>query len=210
MRITPIFLVLGAAFPALAQVSVTAPANHSQVATTVQFVANARTGCAKGVSAIGIYTAPNDLAYVANGSSLNTQLNLAPGTYQIVVQEWDNCGGVSKANLAITVKGVAPEVQVSAPSNNATVGTQVQYIATARTSCANGVAAMGIYTAPGILAHVAPGASLNKVLTLAPGAYQTVVQEWDNCGGSASTPVAIKVGGSAGSGGNVQVSAPAN
>src|SRR5262245_56333884 len=69
---------------------------------------------------------------------------------------------------------------------------------------------MGIYTAPGILAHVAPGASLNKVLTLAPGAYQTVVQEWDNCGGSASTPVAIKVGGSAGSGGNVQISAPAN
>ena len=210
MRITPIFLVLGAVLPALAQVSVTAPANNSQVATTVQFVANARTGCAKGVSAMGIYTAANVLAYVVNGSSLNTSLNLAPGTYQIVVQEWDNCGGVSKANVAITVKGSAPEVQVSAPSNNATVGSQVQYIATARTSCANGVAAMGIYTAPGILAHVAPGASLNKVLTLAPGAYQTVVQEWDNCGGSASTPVAIKVGGSAGSGGNVQVSAPAN
>jgi len=62
MRITPIFLVLGAVLPALAQVSVTAPANNSQVATTVQFVANARTGCAKGVSAMGIYTAANVLA----------------------------------------------------------------------------------------------------------------------------------------------------
>ena len=47
MKITAIFLVLGAAFPVLAQVSVTAPANNSQVATTVQFVATARTACPK-------------------------------------------------------------------------------------------------------------------------------------------------------------------
>jgi major membrane immunogen (membrane-anchored lipoprotein) len=209
MKMTAILLVLGATFPALGQVSVTAPANNSQVATNVQFVASAHSACAKGVSAIGIYTAPNVLAYVVAGSSLNTELTLAPGTYQTVVQEWDNCGGVGKANVSIVVKGNAPEVQVTAPSNNATVATQVQYTATARSSCANGVSAMGIYTAPGVLAYVAAGASLNKVLTLSPGTYQTVVQEWDNCGGSANTPVTIKVAGSA-SGGNVVVSAPAN
>ena len=50
MKMTAIFLVLGTTFPALAQVSVTAPANNSQVATSVQFVASARTACAKGVS----------------------------------------------------------------------------------------------------------------------------------------------------------------
>src|SRR5438477_12657396 len=104
MKITAIFLVLGTVFPALAQVSVTAPANNSQVATTVQFVATARTACAKGVSAMGIYTAPNVLAYVVNGSSLNTLLNLAPGTYQTVVQEWDNCGGTANAPVTITVE----------------------------------------------------------------------------------------------------------
>jgi hypothetical protein len=43
MKMTAIFLVLGTAFPALAQVSVTAPANNSQVATSVQFVATAHT-----------------------------------------------------------------------------------------------------------------------------------------------------------------------
>jgi len=118
---------------------------------------------------MGIYTAPNVLAYVVNGSSLNTEITLAPGTYQTVVQEWDNCGGVSRANVSISVKGNAPEVRVTAPSNNATVATQVQDTATASTSCANGVSAMGIYTAPGVLAHVAAGASLNKVLTLSPG-----------------------------------------
>ena len=39
---------------AFAGVSVTAPANNSAVATTVQYVASATTSCAKGVSAMGI------------------------------------------------------------------------------------------------------------------------------------------------------------
>src|SRR5437016_14541870 len=97
---------------------------------------------------MGIYTAPNVLAYTVNGSSLNTLLNLSPGTYQTVVQEWDNCGGVDKTNVTIVVKGSAAEVQVRAPANNANVATQVQYVATASSSsCANGVAAMGNATA---------------------------------------------------------------
>src|ERR1019366_6957309 len=73
------------------------------------------------------------------------------------------------------------------------VSTQVQYAATASSSCRNGVSAMGIYTAPGVLAYVVSGASLNATLTLNPGNYNTVVQEGDNCGGTAKTPVTIKV-----------------
>lgn len=209
MRLLAIVLMLETAIPAFAGVTVTAPANNSEVASTVQYVAVASTPCARGVSAMGIYTAPNVLAYTVNGAALNTELTLSPGTYQTVVQEWDNCGGVSKTNVTIVVRGNAPEVQVTAPANNATVATQVQYVATASTGCANGVAAMGIYTAPGVLAYTARGASLNTVLTLNPGTYSTVVQEWDNCGGSAKTPITITVAGPQ-SGGSVQVAAPAN
>src|ERR1700745_3515553 len=169
MRMFAIALALAGAMPAFGGVTVTAPTNNSVVATTVQYVALASTSCAKGVSAMGIYTAANVLAYTVNGSSLNTELVLNPGTYQTVVQEWDNCGGVSKTNVTIVVKGNAPEVQVSAPTNNATVAPQVQYVATASSTCANGVAAMGIYTAPGVLAYPVPSASLNTILTLNPG-----------------------------------------
>ena len=103
---------------------------------------------------MGIYTAPNVLAYTVNGVSLNTELTLNPGTYQTVVQEWDNCGGVSNTGVTIIVKGSALEVQVTSPANNSSVGPQVRYTATASSSCANGVAAMGIYTSPGVLAYV--------------------------------------------------------
>jgi hypothetical protein len=205
----PLFAALAIVNPAVAAVSVVTPVNNSHVATGVQFVATATTTCAKGISAMGIYTAPNVLAYTVSGSTLNTVLTLNPGTYNTVVQEWDNCGGASTTPVTIFVSGGATEVQVTAPVNNARVGTQVQYVATASSSCPNGVSAMGIYAAPGILAYRVSGASLNTTLTLNPGNYSTVVQEWDNCGGAAKTPVTITVAGPQ-SGGSVQVSAPAN
>jgi hypothetical protein len=179
---------------AFASVTVSAPANNSNVATTVQFVAGASTGCAQGVSAMGIYTAPGVLAYSVSGASLNTLLTFTPGTYNTVVQEWDNCGGSDKTPVTIVVGGTPASVAVAAPTNNATVAPTVQYVATATTACPKGVAAMGIYTAPGVLAYTSPGATLNALLSLNPGNYNTVVQEWDNCGGAAKTPVAITVG----------------
>ncbi len=133
---------------AFAGVTVSAPANGSQVATTVQYVASATTGCADGISAIGVYSAPGVLAYSTGGSSLNTLLSLSPGTYQTTVEAWDNCGGASTTPVTIYVSGGASEVQVTAPANNATVGTSVQFIATSSSSCSKGVSAMGIYTSP--------------------------------------------------------------
>jgi hypothetical protein len=207
MKKLALLFALASAVRAFAGVSVTAPVNNSNVANTVQYVAKATTTCAKGISAMGIYTAPNVLAYTVNGSSLNTLLTLNAGTYNTVVQAWDNCGGAQKMPITIFVKGSAAEVQVSAPLNNAKVATQVQFVATAHSSCPQGVSAMGIYTSPGVLSYKVQGASLNTVLTLNPGNYNTVVQEWDHCGGSASTPVSIAVAGVK-SGGSVQVSAP--
>jgi hypothetical protein len=181
---------------AFANVTVSAPANNSTVSTTVQYVATASTNCSAGVAALGIYTGPGVLAYVVKGAKLNTLLNLNPGKYSTVVQEWDNCGGASNATVAITVGASSGGVLVAAPANNSSVSSTVQYVASATTPCSRGVAAMGIYTAPGVLAYAGPGANLNTLLNLAPGTHNTIVQEWDNCGGSAKTSVSITVGSS--------------
>ena len=58
MKILPLIAALAIATPAVAAVSVVAPLNNSNVATSVQYVATATTTCPKGVSAMGIYTAP--------------------------------------------------------------------------------------------------------------------------------------------------------
>jgi len=78
-------------------------------------------------------------------------------------------------------------VTVSSPSNGATVGSPVSYVATATTStCSKGVASMGIYV-NSQLVYVVNGASMNTQWTLVPGSYSTVVEEWDYCGGATYT-----------------------
>ena len=190
---TPVQIQVGA--PA-AQVKVSAPANNASVGTQVQYVASASTSCAQGIAAMGIYTAPGQLAYQSSGANLNTLLTLQPGTYQTVVQEWDQCGGTASTPVSIIVGAGKNQsaVQVTAPVNHSNVGPSVQYVASATSSCPQGVAAMGIYTSPGALTYSVAGSQLNTTLNLNPGTYQTVVQEWDGCGGSVTSPVTITVG----------------
>lgn len=186
------------AVSAFAGVTVTSPSNNSTVGTSVKFVATATTSsCSKGVGSMGIYPAPYQLSYVVNGASLNTSLNFNPGTYSVVVEAWDNCGGAttSTVNITVTSSGTTG-VFVTSPANNSTVGSPTNFVATATTNCSLGVASMGIYTAPSQLAYVVSGASLNTNLTLSPGTYNTTVEEWDKCGGAATTPITITVSSS--------------
>ena len=193
-----------ASVSAFAGVTVTSPTNGSTVSTNVNFVASATTSCSKGVGSMGIYPAPYQLAYVTNGASLNTTLPFNPGTYNVVVEAWDNCGGASTTPFTINVATGSSGVFVTAPANNSAVSSSVNYVATATSSCSLGVASMGIYTAPGQLAYVVNGASMNTTLNLSPGTYNTTVEEWDKCGGAATSPVTIKVGSSGNTFANLQ------
>ena len=205
-------VILSSTLSAAASVVVSSPANGVTVSSPVHYVASSSTSCSQGVAAMGIYV-NNNLVYQVQAGSLNTSVTLNPGTYYTVVQEWDNCGGSTATPTTITIPGGAPTapagVTVSSPANNGTVTSPVNYVATASSgSCTAGVAAMGIYVNNN-LAYSVQGGNLNTNLTLSPGSYYTVVQEWDNCGGSTATPTIITIpGGSTLNG--VAVSAPAN
>ena len=53
---------------------------------------------------------------------------------------------------------------------------------------------MGVYV-NNTLTFVSNGKNLNTALPLSPGTYNTVVEEWDYCGGATFTPVKINVPG---------------
>lgn len=92
--------------PAVAGVSVSSPSSGSTSGSPVHFVATASSpSCSKGVASMGIYTAPGQLAYTVNGASMNTYLNMNSGTYNVVVQEWDNCGWSATSPITLTVSG---------------------------------------------------------------------------------------------------------
>lgn len=87
-----------------AGISVSSPGNGATVSSPTNFVATATTGCSAGVGAMGVYVNDN-LVYTVNGSSLNAQIPLGAGWNYVVVQDWDNCGGVSKQAMNINVTG---------------------------------------------------------------------------------------------------------
>ena len=180
---------------AFAGVTVTTPYNGSTVTSTFNVTASSSTSCSKGVASMGIYPSANWLIYTVSGSKLNTDITLNAGTYNMVVEEWDYCGGASTATITVTVK-TGTGVYVTSPANNSTVSSPANYVATATSSCSKGVASMGIYTAPNQLAYTVNGASLNTSLSLSPGTYNTTVEEWDYCGGASTKAITITVSGS--------------
>ena len=117
----PICVFVLAAASAFAGVTVSSPTNGSTVGTSVNFVASSSTSCSKGVASMGIYPTPYQLAYTVNGANLKTSLNFNPGTYNVVVEEWDYCGGATTKTVSITVKTGQSAVYVSAPANHSTV-----------------------------------------------------------------------------------------
>jgi hypothetical protein len=187
-----IFSLLALCSSAFGGVNVSAPVSGNVVGSPVNYAATATTGCSKGVASMGVYV-DNQLVYVVNGTTMNTNLVIAPGSHNTVVEEWDYCGGASYTPVAITVT-TQSGVWVTSPSNNSTVNAPVSYAATATSTCSRGVASMGVYV-NNQLNYVVNGAKLNTSLALTPGTYDTVVQEWDYCGGSTFTHIQITVTG---------------
>lgn len=188
-----VFALLIFTASAFANVIVNSPANGGSYSTSVPFSASATTStCSGGVGSMGIYI-DNSLQYVVNSTSMNTSLNVGPGTHWAVVEEWDNCGGATTTGRTITVNGQAG-VSVSSPSNGATVGSPASFAASATTSCPQGVSAMGIYDDNNLI-YVVQGSQMNTQMSLPGGNQYVVVEEWDGCGGAATTPLNLNVNG---------------
>jgi hypothetical protein len=188
---TSLILVTFAA-PVFANVIVSSPTNAQTVGSPVQYLATATTStCSKGVASMGVYV-NNKLIVVQNGSSLNAAVPLDPGKYNTVVEEWDYCGGATFTPVAITVTSQSG-VFVTSPANNSTVNSPASFVATATSgSCSKGVASMGIYVNNQLMV-VQNGAKLNAQVTMGAGIQNTVVEEWDYCGGATYVPVKVNV-----------------
>src|SRR5258705_11134087 len=75
--------------------------------------------------------------------------------------------------------GASPTVTIVAPKAGTSAGSPVFYEAFATSAtCANGIAAIRIYTANGVSPYTVKGSHVQTFIKLAPGTYNTVVQAW--------------------------------
>lgn len=93
----------------------------------------------------------------------------------------------------VIASATTPVVTVASPASGASVGSPVNYVASASTTCAGGIASMRIYTAPHVNAFNIQANKLNTNINLKVGSYSTVVQAWDKCGGVGKKTINVKV-----------------
>ena len=129
----------------------------------------------------------NNLAFLANVSSVNTNLSMSPGSHNVVVQAWDATGAVFKTLAAITVgssiDGTCAAstigVTVCAPVPGSSPGLPVHFAAAAKSSMP--ITAMRIYV-DGVSQFLTLSNSLNTSISITAGSHLVVVQAWDSTG----------------------------
>lgn len=154
--------------------------------------------CAAGIAAMRVYVSPGVVANTTQGATLNAYISFpSDGSYNTVIVAYDNCGHaftIADPILVQDTSGGIGSISVAAPVSGAVVSSPVHFMANAQvTNCAKGIAAMRIYTAPGVNAYTVHAANLDTHIALSPGTYNTVIQAWDNCGKVYQAPVTIAV-----------------
>lgn len=191
-----------------ASITITTPQNGAVVTSPVHFVASAYDP--DGVAAMQIYAVPGKVAYQTNSNSINTNLSIAPGSYDVVVQEWNNSGGYLKKSVNITVQNAAPTVTISSPAPGATVSDPVHVVATAKVNGTGTIVHYRVYSGPGVAVYDVNGSTLNANITLPQGAVDMTVVAWDSTGTAGAASENITVNGGSSGGSQVTISSPAN
>ena len=188
IRILIANLVLAAT--SFAGVTIGSPAPGSAVASPVHFVASASSSAP--ITAMQIYV-DNVSVFLTSSNKIDTSIPLAAGNHFVVVQAWDSTGAVFKAPENISVTASSGAVAVSSPTNNATVSSPFQVVASA--SAPQPIVAMIAYLDSQIVVNV-KAASMNASVSAAAGAHSLVVQAWDNTGAVYKDALTVNVNAS--------------
>lgn len=188
-----LFVVLSLAALSAAQVHVTvqSPASGTTVGSPVQFAATATSS--HPITGFVIYANSQNI-YKMNSSSLNASVSLAAGTYSVLIRAWDSTGAYGTSpTLSITVGSTSGvHVTVQSPTSGATVGSPVNFAATA--TSAHPIAGFMVY-ANNRNVYQTSSSNLSGSASLAAGTYSVLVRAWDSTGAyGTSAPMSITVG----------------
>ncbi|HVJ05724.1 MAG TPA: alkaline phosphatase family protein [Candidatus Saccharimonadales bacterium] len=164
-------------------VTITSPTSGATVSSPVNFVASAYSGSTTyPITSMRLYV-DSVSKYTVSAASLNTSVALSTGAHNVTVVAWDKSGKSYSSRISITVGATtsAGSVTVTSPASGATVGSPVQFVASAQAPSGRTITAMRIYV-DSVSAYLVNAASINTSLAIASGAHNVTVQAWDNAG----------------------------
>lgn len=183
-------------------VTVSSPSNGATVSSPTTIQASASSGSI--ITGWRIYLDGKSVYQAGTTSSISAPISMSAGTHQLIVRAWDSTGTYGSYNLQVTAGHAAPStgtpgntagvtVNVSAPSNGATVASP----ATISASAAGGsITGWRIYVDGNSVYSAGAQPSISASLPMATGTRQVIVRAWNSTGAYGSANMAVNVGGS--------------
>lgn len=193
--------------PSPANITIASPQNGAVLTNPVNFLVQAYDP--DGVSALQIYVVPGKVAYQTSSDHINTNLNVPPGSYSVVIQEWSNSGSYLKKSVNITVQNAPPTVTIATPAAGATVSNPVHVVATAKVNGTGKIVHYRVYDAQGVAVYDVSGKVLNAYVNLPQGSLTLTVVAWDSSDAAGAASVNITSNGGSG-GAQVVITSPTN
>ena len=166
-------------------VVVESPLPQATASSPVSVVATA--GGDIAVHTLQIYV-DDGLVYQTNSSSLNASVPMSDGPHYLVVQAWDDSGGVTKNGSYIFVS--KPAIAIASPPATTQVYSPVEIVAT--TQDQNPIYAVNLYV-DGVLQYEFSGTGLRIPLSMAAGTHSLALQVWDVAGGTYTTSETVRI-----------------
>ena len=188
-------------------VTVSTPANNSNVTSPVNIQASATPTSGQTISGWHIYVDSVDSYSAGAVNSINTSLTMSTGTHTVIVRAWDTSGAYGDQRLTLTVNTNKPVVTVSTPFNNTTVGSPVNFQASASPTAGHTISGWHVYDNGNDVYSAGAVNSINTNLNMSAGSHTVIVRAWDTSGAYGDQTLTLTVNTTKPS---VTVSTPAN
>ena len=164
------------------EVSVASPANFASVSSPVSLQASALPSHGHTLTGWDVYVDSVSKYTAGAKSSISPSLTLKNGQHTIVVRAWDSSGAYGDQNLDLTVNALNPTVTMSAPTNDESVGSPVNIVASATPTPGHTVSGWWIYLDGVEVYNGGPVDSINHKVSLTSGTHTVVARAWDTSG----------------------------
>ncbi len=119
---------------------------------------------------------------------IDTNIILAAGSHNVVVQAWQTNGTLYKKSLTVNSTAPANGITIAAPSNGQNVGSSMHVVASATSSKL--IDTMHLYVDDQLVYSIHSG-SMDTTVPLSAGSHFVVIQAWDSAGTLFKTPLTV-------------------
>jgi len=175
------------------EVTVSSPANGSTMPSPIPIDASASPSAGHSITGWWVYVDNVGVYNKGAVSTISPKISMSDGKHTVVVRAWNSSGNFGDQTLNLTVNASKPTVTISAPSNNASVGSPMNLKASATASSGQKITGWWVYVDSKATYNTGDKKSINTNLTMDVGKHTVLVRAWDSSGSYSDQTITVTV-----------------